>query len=229
MNAKKISFHLIFLFVVMMGLSQAAVAQSEKSKQGTRVEMLTTEGRMVFVLYDDTPLHRDNFLKLVKEHTYDGLLFHRVIKNFMIQGGDPDSKDAAPGQMLGSGTLGYTVPAEFKPNHIHKKGALCAARQGDNVNPKKESSATQFYIVQGQVWDGKMLDMIEQRMGKTLTAEQRKVYSTVGGTPHLDGEYTVFGELVEGMDVVDKIAAVRTGRADRPVEDVKIISVNVIK
>ncbi|MBP5677801.1 MAG: peptidylprolyl isomerase [Bacteroidales bacterium] len=213
----------------MMGLSQAAVAQSEKSKQGTRVEMLTTEGRMVFVLYDDTPLHRDNFLKLVKEHTYDGLLFHRVIKNFMIQGGDPDSKDAAPGQMLGSGTLGYTVPAEFKPNHIHKKGALCAARQGDNVNPKKESSATQFYIVQGQVWDGKMLDMIEQRMGKTLTAEQRKVYSTVGGTPHLDGEYTVFGELVEGMDVVDKIAAVRTGRADRPVEDVKIISVNVIK
>ena len=191
--------------------------------------MVTTEGRMVFVLFNDTPQHRDNFLKLVNEHTYDSLLFHRVIKNFMIQGGDPQSRHARPGQVLGDGTLGYTVPAEFKKNHFHQKGALCAARQGDNVNPRKESSASQFYIVQGQVWDVRTLDMMAQRYGKTFTEEQRKVYTTVGGTPHLDGDYTVFGQLVEGMDVVDKIAAVKTGMADRPVEDVRILSVKVIK
>ena len=186
-------------------------------------------GIAVFVLFNDTPLHRDNFLKLVKEHTYDSLLFHRVINRFMIQAGDPQSRHARPGQMLGDGTLGYTVPAEFRNEHFHQKGALCAARQGDNVNPKKESSASQFYIVQGQVWDNNTLDMMEKRLGKTITAEQRKVYTTVGGTPHLDGDYTVFGQLVEGMDVVDRIAAVRTGAADRPVNDVRILSVKVIK
>ena len=147
----------------------------------------------------------------------------------MIQAGDPQSRHARPGQMLGDGTLGYTVPAEFRNEHFHQKGALCAARQGDNVNPKKESSASQFYIVQGQVWDNNTLDMMEKRLGKTITAEQRKVYTTVGGTPHLDGDYTVFGQLVEGMDVVDRIAAVRTGAADRPVNDVRILSVKVIK
>ncbi len=193
------------------------------------IEMVTSQGKIALRLYDETPLHRDNFLKLVENHTYDGLLFHRVIKNFMVQAGDPKSRDAKPGQPLGDGTLGYTVPAEFRPNLIHKRGALCAARQGDQVNPKKASSATQFYIVQGQVWDDKTLDMMEQRFGKKFTAEQRKVYTTVGGTPHLDGDYTVFGEVVDGMDVINKIAEMPCDRMDRPVEDVKIISVKVIK
>ena len=214
-----------------MGLSgmQGAVAQKKNDKKAVRVEMTTTEGKMVFELYNDTPLHRDNFVKLVKNHTYDSLLFHRVIKKFMIQGGDPNSRNAKPGQMLGDGTLGYTVPAEFRDNHFHVKGALCAARQGDQVNPRKESSASQFYIVQGQVWDEATLNMMEQRMGKKFTAEQRKAYTTVGGTPHLDGDYTVFGMLVEGMDVLDRIAAVPTGAADRPKADVRILKVKVIK
>lgn len=193
------------------------------------VEMVTSQGKITFLLYDETPLHRDNFLKLVKNHTYDGLLFHRVIKDFMVQAGDPKSRDAKPGQPLGDGTLGYTVPAEFRADLIHKRGALCAARQGDQVNPKKASSASQFYIVQGQVWDNKTLDMMEQRFGKKFTAEQRKVYTTVGGTPHLDGDYTVFGEVVEGMEVVNKIAAVQCDRMGRPLQDVKIISVKVLK
>ncbi len=193
------------------------------------IEMVTSQGKITLRLYDETPLHRDNFLKLVENHTYDGLLFHRVIKNFMVQAGDPKSRDAKPGQPLGDGTLGYTVPAEFRPALIHKRGALCAARQGDQVNPKKASSATQFYIVQGQVWDDKTLDMMEQRFGKKFTAEQRKVYTTVGGTPHLDGDYTVFGEVVDGMEVVNKISDLPCDRMDRPVEDVKIISVKVIK
>ena len=226
---KKITFAAFFLLALGLGIPQSVVAQSKNKEKEVRVEMVTTEGRMVFVLFNDTPQHRDNFLKLVNEHTYDSLLFHRVIKNFMIQGGDPQSRHARPGQMLGDGTLGYTVPAEFKKNHFHRKGALCAARQGDNVNPRKESSASQFYIVQGQIWDVKTLDMMAQRYGKTFTEEQRKVYTTEGGTPHLDGDYTVFGQLVEGMDVVDKIAAVKTGMADRPVEDVRILSVKVIK
>ena len=226
---KKIIFAAFFLLAYCLGVSQSVVAQNKTKGKEVRVEMTTTEGRMVFVLFNDTPLHRDNFLKLVKEHTYDSLLFHRVIKNFMIQGGDPQSRHARPGQMLGDGTLGYTVPAEFRKEHIHQKGALCAARQGDNVNPRKESSASQFYIVQGQVWDDKTLDMMEKRFGRVFTAEQRKVYTTVGGTPHLDGDYTVFGQLVEGMDVVDRIASVRTGNADRPVADVRILSVKVIK
>lgn len=193
------------------------------------IEMVTSQGKITLRLYDETPLHRDNFLKLVENHTYDGLLFHRVIKNFMVQAGDPKSRDAKPGQPLGDGTLGYTVPAEFRPELIHKRGALCAARQGDQVNPKKASSATQFYIVQGQVWDDKTLDMMEQRFGKKFTAEQRKVYTTMGGTPHLDGDYTVFGEVVDGMEVVNKISDLSCDRMDRPVEDVKIISVKVIK
>lgn len=226
---KKITFAAFFLLTLCVGLPQTIVAQNKTKGKEVRVEMVTTEGRMVFVLFNDTPLHRDNFLKLVKEHTYDSLLFHRVINRFMIQAGDPQSRHARPGQMLGDGTLGYTVPAEFRNEHFHQKGALCAARQGDNVNPKKESSASQFYIVQGQVWDNNTLDMMEKRLGKTITAEQRKVYTTVGGTPHLDGDYTVFGQLVEGMDVVDRIAAVRTGAADRPVNDVRILSVKVIK
>lgn len=185
------------------------------------VKIETNYGDMVVKLYNETPLHRDNFLKLVKDGTYDGLLFHRVIKNFMIQGGDPNSKDAKPGQMLGDGTLGYTIPAEFNPKFYHKKGALAAARQGDLVNPQKESSSCQFYIVQGDKWPAEKLQMVEQRYGKKFTKEQAEVYAKVGGTPFLDGDYTVFGEVVEGLDVVDKIAAVACGAMDRPVHDVK--------
>ena len=177
---------------------------------------------MVVKLYNETPKHRDNFLKLVNDGTYNGLLFHRVIKDFMIQGGDPNSRNAQKGQMLGDGELGYTIPAEFVPTLYHKKGALAAARQADMVNPKKESSSCQFYIVQGNKWDANRLSMVEQRMGKTFTAEQAEVYATLGGTPFLDGDYTVFGEVVEGMEVIDKIAAVQTDGNDRPQEDVKM-------
>ncbi|MBR3783909.1 MAG: peptidylprolyl isomerase [Bacteroidales bacterium] len=226
---KKISFLVFFLATVILVSAQSVANHKTKAAQGTMVEMVTSQGKITFLLYDETPLHRDNFLKLVKNHTYDGLLFHRVIKDFMVQAGDPKSRDAKPGQPLGDGTLGYTVPAEFRADLIHKRGALCAARQGDQVNPKKASSASQFYIVQGQVWDDKTLDMMEQRFGKKFTAEQRKVYTTVGGTPHLDGDYTVFGEVVDGMEVVNKIAAVQCDRMDRPLQDVKIISVKVLK
>ena len=226
---KKITILAFFLLMLTLGWSQAAGYQNRKTDKPVKVEMTTSLGKMVFVLYNDTPLHRDNFLKLVKSHTYDSLLFHRVIKNFMIQAGDPNSRKAKPNQMLGDGTLGYTIPAEFRSNHIHKKGALCAARQGDNVNPRKESSASQFYVVQGQVWDERSLNMMEQRFGRKFSEEQRKIYTTIGGTPHLDGDYTVFGELVEGMVVVDKIASVETGMADRPVKDVRILKVKVIK
>lgn len=226
---KKLSFLAFFLTAAVLFGLQPVEAQSAKAPKGTKVAIETTQGKIVVLLYDETPKHRDNFLKLVKNGTYNGLLFHRVIKNFMIQGGDPKSKDAKPGQPLGDGTLGYTVPAEIKAGLFHKKGALCAARQGDEVNPRRESSASQFYIVQGNVWDGNQLDALAQRFGKRFSAEQRKAYTTVGGTPHLDGEYTVFGEVVEGLQVVDKIASVRCDRMDRPVEDVKIISMKVVK
>ena len=226
---KKFTFLAIFLLAATLLSAQTADKHDGAKRDGVTVRMTTTEGDIVLLLYNDTPKHRDNFMKLVKDGTYDGLLFHRVIKNFMIQGGDPKSRDAKPGQPLGDGTLGYTVPAEFRANHIHKKGALCAARQGDDVNPRKESSASQFYIVQGNVWDSKTLDMMEARFGKKFTPEQRKVYTTVGGTPHLDGDYTVFGEVVKGMEVVDKIAAVECDRMDRPVKDVKILKVKIEK
>lgn len=185
----------------------------------TKVRIETPYGDMVVKLYDETPKHRDNFVKLVKEGFYDGLLFHRVIGNFMIQGGDPDSKGAPANRMLGMGDVGYTIPAEFVKGLYHKKGALAAARQGDAVNPAKASSGCQFYIVQGQVYPQEMFAMFESR-GLTLNDEQKQLYSTVGGTPHLDGDYTVFGEVIEGLDVIDKIAAVQTNGADRPVEDI---------
>lgn len=186
------------------------------------VKIETTQGNIVVKLYNETPKHRDNFIKLVKEGVFNDLLFHRVIKEFMIQGGDPNSRGVKPGQMLGDGGLGYTIPAEFVPSLYHKKGALAAARQGDQVNPAKESSSCQFYIVQGKVWNPRELNMIEQRYGKKFTSEQVEAYTTLGGTPFLDGDYTVFGEVVEGLDVIDKIAAVPCGPMDRPVEDVKM-------
>ena len=178
----------------------------------------TKYGNMKVKLYDETPQHRDNFKKLVSKNYYDDLLFHRVIKDFMIQGGDPDSKGAPASKRLGAGGPGYTIPAEI--GKLHFKGALSAARQGDNVNPNKESSGSQFYIVHGKKSSDQELDMMSQRTGVTYTAEDREKYKTIGGTPFLDNNYTVFGEVVEGLDVIDKIAAVQTAPGDRPVEDV---------
>lgn len=226
---KKLYFLAFFLFAAFLGNSQVPVKQQKESHKGTRVEMVTNYGRIVLLLYDETPLHRDNFIKLATNRVFDGLLFHRVIEKFMIQGGDPTSKDAEPGKMLGDGTLGYNIPAEFRPELFHKRGALCAAREGDMVNPKKESSASQFYIVQGRVWNTEELDNLQKRMKREISAEQRDVYTTIGGTPFLDGEYTVFGEVIEGMEVVDKIAAVKCDKNDRPLEDVRIEKVIVIK
>ncbi|MBQ6069021.1 MAG: peptidylprolyl isomerase [Bacteroidales bacterium] len=219
---KKIPFLLFFLLFSLFSFAQSGVKQSSSTEKVFYVKIETSYGDMVVKLYNETPLHRDNFIKLVKEGTYDGLLFHRVINQFMIQGGDPKSRTAKPGQMLGDGELGYTIPAEFVPGLFHKKGALAAARQGDEVNPKKASSSCQFYIVQGTTWDANRLKMVEQRMGKSYTPEEAEVYATLGGTPFLDGDYTVFGEVVEGMEVIDKIAAVPCGPMDRPVEDVKM-------
>jgi peptidyl-prolyl cis-trans isomerase B (cyclophilin B) len=192
--------------------------------------MKTSAGDITVVLYDDTPIHRDNFIKLVNEKFYDGTLFHRVIPQFMIQAGDPGSKDAKPGVQLGSGGPGYTIPAEMKPNHYHKKGVLAAARQGDQVNPKRASSGSQFYIVVGQPIPVASLNQMEQSgQHPKFTEEQRKVYSTTGGTPHLDYQYTVFGEVTEGLDIVDKISKVACDQGNRPTADVKIISIQTVK
>jgi peptidyl-prolyl cis-trans isomerase B (cyclophilin B) len=193
------------------------------------VYLETTEGRMVLKLSNATPLHRDNFLKLVREGFYDQVLFHRVIKDFMIQGGDPESRDAKEGQMLGNGGPGYTVPAEFVDSLIHCKRALAAARLGDGMNPRKESSGSQFYIVQGRTWKDADLTSMEARSGRKYNEEQKEIYRTLGGTPHLDGGYTVFGQLIEGMDVLDKIAKSATGGADRPTNDVRILKAGLIK
>lgn len=183
--------------------------------------MNTKFGAMKILLYNGTPKHRDNFLKLTNEHFYDSLLFHRVIKNFMIQGGDPDSKHAKPGQMLGGGDVGYRVDAEFNTLLFHKKGVLAAAR---DENPTKASSGCQFYIVQGKKFTDSDLDNIEKQTGRKMSAEQREIYKTIGGTPHLDMGYTVYGEVIEGINVLDSIAAVKTDKTDRPLDDVRIIS-----
>lgn len=239
------------------------------------VKIKTSKGDIIVRLYDETPQHRDNFIRLAAEGYYDGTLFHRVIKDFMIQGGDPDSKGAPAGKQLGVGGPDYTIEAEIKEGLLHKRGALAAARQGDEVNPERRSSGSQFYIVWGQTYNGGQLKQFARQMemqqmqqafdalvaqhraeimqlrrdrnraalqelqerladeaqaqvkaaGRTaLSDKQREVYSTVGGTPHLDGQYTVFGEVTEGLDVVEQIQLVATGRGDRPVEDVVIIS-----
>jgi cyclophilin family peptidyl-prolyl cis-trans isomerase len=181
---------------------------------------------MVIRLYDSTPLHRDNFVKLVEAHFYDSLLFHRVINGFMIQGGDPLSKNAEPGVMLGNGGSDMErIPAEFRPSLFHKKGVLAAAR--DN-NPEKASSACQFYIAQGKKYTDEDLNMMEAQMGRKLSLAQRKVYKTVGGIPFLDMNYTVFGEVESGMEVIDKIASVPTAPGDRPIGDVRM-KMEVIK
>ena len=197
--------------------------------------METSMGNIRLALYNETPLHRDNFIKNVREGVYDGLLFHRVISSFMIQGGDTASRNAAPGQQLGDTEESYSIPAEIRyPQLFHKRGALAAAREGDNVNPERRSSATQFYIVYGRRFTDEMLDKVQERLdgvkgGVTLTPEVREVYRQKGGTPHLDGLYTVFGEVFEGMDVVREIQWVETDSNNRPVEDVRIIKATVVR
>ena len=229
-------YWIVALLSSLIVFSASAQKDSTIKKKDRKRDVLmqTTMGDMVIRLSDSTPLHRDNFLKLVKVGFYDSLLFHRVIKNFMIQGGDPNSKRAEAGKPLGDGSLGYTVPAEFRKTLFHKKGALAAARMGDNINPAKESSGSQFYIAQGKVFTDAGLDSVEtfRLNGRKIPAEQREVYKTIGGTPHLDQGYTVYGEVVKGLDVVDKIAAVQTSRGqdrDRPLEDVRIIKARLIK
>ena len=214
---------MILAALIVAGLTctaQQKNASTCAADKETVVVIKTSMGTIKAKLYNHTPLHRDNFIKLVNDGWYNGSHFHRVLKDFMIQGGQNADGRLDPG---------YTVPAEFKSNHFHKKGALAAARQGDQVNPKKASSGSQFYIVQGKVYDDKWLDMFEDRSGKVLSATQRQAYKTVGGTPHLDGDYTVFGEVTEGLEVVDKIAAVKTGYMDVPTDPVTIISVTIEK
>jgi len=259
------------------GLGWASFAQDS-----THIILIETSyGSIRIKLYNETPLHRDNFLKLAEKHFYDSLLFHRVIQGFMIQGGDPDSKNALPKQFLGNGEVGYTIPAEFNPNLFHKRGALAGARNPDEINPNQESSGCQFYIVQGKVFTDTLLRQVEQRItgmmaynkvvknqdnkkliGKYLefsqagipdsiyfykakldaltqaeiskmkpykfSEEQKKAYTAAGGAPHLDESYTVFGEVLEGMNVVDKIAAVKGDKFSRPLTDVRM-KITIIK
>lgn len=281
---------IIFIFIALMTMSSMLVAQEIKTKKmennsvqatgDVLVDIKTSVGDIRIRLYGETPKHRDNFVKLVKKGVYDGVLFHRVINKFMIQTGDPDSKGAPAGKMLGSGGPGYDIEAEIKyPKFFHKRGALAAARQGDEVNPERRSSGSQFYIVTGRVYNASQLTQMEKQLqmqqqqtifnglamqyrdsimnmrrnrdqaglqalqdelvAKTeaeaaknpvkFTQEQIQAYSTVGGTPHLDGTYTVFGEVVEGMDVVAKIEMTPTEAQDRPQEDIKIISMTIVE
>ena len=284
------SYKLGLIVLALLGIVAFAVPSKKNPEKNQKMEnpvvtFETNYGVIKVKLYNETPLHRDNFIKLAEEHYFDSLLFHRVIENFMIQAGDPNSKGAAPGVMLGTGGPGYTIPAEFNPNLIHKKGALAAARLGGPQNPKKESSGSQFYIVVGQKVPMEQLDAMaaqktEQAKGEYIqtqlykpenkdvlnelitlqkagdrenfmikwrafeekyadslkaiptynyTENQKNIYQTIGGTPHLDMDYTVFGEVIDGLSVVDSIAMVKTDRANRPLEDVIIVKVSVEK
>jgi len=266
------------LLVTVISISSCSFSQNKPVPEGPQVLIKTQYGNMKVVLYNETPLHRDNFMKLTKEGIYDSLLFHRVIKGFMVQGGDPQSKRATRDQMLGDGDLNYTIPAEIRPDIIHKKGVIAAARNGDEDNPERRSSATQFYLAQGKVYKlddvpsielnlnsraaeslflkyksekidtlmlfqmarnkegyDKLLDKLKQkaivetdRNPLRLTKHQIETYTTLGGIPHLDGAYTVFGEVLEGMAVIDSIAAQPTGKNDRPVENIRM-TIEVIK
>lgn len=267
------------LFATLLGCGAGNKKQTNMENR-TLVKLETTLGDITVALYDETPGHRDNFIKLVKEGVYDSTLFHRVIKQFMIQAGDPESKNASDTAMLGSGDVGYTIPAEFNDQFFHKRGVLAAARQGDEVNPEKASSGCQFYIVTGHKFrEAQLLDMEvqinEQREGAIFdslarqhmkeiyklrkandnakllalqekleaeayelykkeepfkfTPQQIAAYTTVGGAPHLDGAYTIFGEVIEGLDVVEKIEGAKTGRADRPIENIRITKASVVE
>lgn len=268
-------------FIALTACSAGSKKQTNhhmENEKRTLVKLETTMGNITVALYNETAKHRDNFIKLVKEGVYDSTLFHRVIKQFMIQAGDPDSKNASDTAMLGSGDVGYTIPAEFNPKFFHKKGVLAAARQGDDVNPEKASSGCQFYIVTGRKFtepqllgmENKINEQREEALFDSLarqhmkeiykmrkagdnagllelqdtleaqareladkeekfrfTPEQIKAYSTVGGAPHLDGSYTVFGEVTEGMEVVENIEIAKTNRADRPVENIRILKASI--
>lgn len=269
----------VLLFALVLTLGLGACKNKKFESKPDRVVLIETEfGNMKIKLYDETPKHRDNFVKLAQKGFFDGTLFHRVIDGFMIQGGDPDSKEAQPGQQLGEGGPGYQIDAEFKKELFHKKGVLAAAREGDKVNPERKSAGSQFYLAQGRVYQPEEIDaMVEKindrrrshifnrlREGKkkeieelqkigdmiklqeivdalnvevdklwekdklVLTEEQKKAYTTVGGIPHLDGLYTVFGEVIEGMDVIDKIAKAEKDKFDRPRTDIKM-KVKVLK
>lgn len=278
--ANKQYLFILFIFLFLSMSCESKKAADTAVNDNVYVDIETSMGHIKVMLYNETPAHRDNFVKLAQEGYYNGTLFHRVINKFMIQAGDGNSRNAKPGQRLGMGDPGYTIPAEFVyPKYFHKKGALAAARQGDNVNPKKASSGSQFYIVTGEVIPAGQIGQVERQLqmqqeqnvfnqlveahrdeilamrrardtqglqalqeqliaemnaqiareGKaTLTEEQRQAYTTIGGAPHLDGAYTVFGEVIEGMDIVEKIEKVATDSADRPKEDVKIISMKIL-
>ncbi len=223
---KYLSLPIVSLMIMINLPSLKLQAQETAGKHLIKIE--TSVGDMVIRLYDATPAHRDNMIKLIKEGFYKDQLFHRVIKDFMIQGGDPHSPGAEKGQRLGTGGPGYTVPAEFNPMLIHKKGALAAARKGDRENPEQASSGSQFYIVQGRVLTPEEINILSQRGVATFTKESAAIYTSLGGTPHLDGAYTIFGEVIEGLDIIDFIASRTTDPYKRPIEDV-IYSISLIK
>lgn len=211
------------------------VCSSAMAQDRAEVEFQTTEGNIRIALFNETPQHRDNFMKLVRMEFYDSLLFHRVIKDFMIQGGDLHSKHAEPGKFLGEGELDYTIEPEFRlPQIYHRRGVIASARESDRVNPERRSGAAQFYIVWGKVFDDKRLAKVQERLDSAtngqvkLTPEMIETYKTVGGTPHLDGQYTVFGEVTQGLDIVERIIQVETDKNDRPLKDVRILKVKII-
>lgn len=224
----------ILLMVLAMALTASVTVTARKPKK-PRVEFQTTMGTFVITLFNETPLHRDNFLKLVRKGYYDGLLFHRVIRDFMVQTGDPDSRQAPAGKRLGEGGPGYTLPAEICPYLYHWRGAVAAAREGDDTNPERRSSGSQFYVVWGKTQKPDDLaavnEVIKANTGGTteITPERYQVYTTRGGTPHLDGQYTVFGEVTSGLKVIRKIQQTDTDRNDRPLADVRIIRARELK
>ena len=224
MHIKEIITTLLLLFC-------ANISAQERAE----VELETTEGNIRIALFNETPLHRDNFMKLVRMQFYDSLLVHRVIKDFMIQSGDLNSRNAKPGQLLGAGELDYTIEPEFRlPQIYHRRGMVAAARESDKVNPERRSGAAQFYIVWGKIYDDRRLAQVQERLDSAtngqvkLTPEMMETYKTVGGTPHLDGQYTVFGEVTEGLDVVDHIQQMATDKNDRPTKDIRILRVRII-
>lgn len=232
---KKLAFKLSIFAVLAFCACNPVVGDGIRKKDLSRDILLeTTKGDIRLRLYPETPLHRDNFIRLVKRGFYDSIQFHRVINHFMIQAGDPTSKKAGPEAALGEADAGYTIPAEFRPQYFHHKGVLAAARTGDDINPQKASSGSQFYIVQGKKFTDAALDSVEnfRLKGRKIPQEQRAVYKSIGGTPHLDQGYTIFGEVISGLAVVDSIAAVKTtgdAGGDRPIEPVRINKARLIR